>query len=351
MAVERASMAKSIFFVIIGLMLFILYLYFFVGFSEILTVLTKIDPLKCLVYYSLTVGVVTLSMVFYSLTWYELLKALSVDIDFRRTLTYAWVATFVDLIIPTEAVTGDITKMYLASRGSGSEVESKLGRITASIVIHRILSMMMILGGLLIGSLSIFLNYEIPSYISNLLIVVVGGTVASIGLLIYLSIDRRAAEGATNLILKLASLILRGRLNQAALRERMEYTISAFYQGMEVIGKSPGLLLKPILYALLAWFFHMLSYPLVFYALDYVISISVSVVVYSVSMAVQTVPVGLPVGLVEIVMTTIYTMFGVPSAVSGVATTLIRVVTFWFLIVTGYVITQWIGIRVLIRGG
>jgi len=81
------------------------------------------------------------------------------------------------------------------------------------------------------------------------------------------------------------------------------------------------------------------------------ISINISIVVYSVSMAVQTIPIGFPVGLVEIVMTSIYTMFGVPSAVSGVATTLIRVVTFWFLIVTGYVITQWIGIRVLIRGG
>ena len=350
MAVKGASMAKSVFFIIVGLMLFILYLYFFVGFSDILTVLRGIDPLKCLVYYSLTVVIVTLSMIFYSLTWYELLRALSVDMDFRRALTYAWVAAFVDLIIPAEAVIGDVTKIYLASKNSSGEVESQLGRITASIVIHKILSMMMILAGLLISSLSI-LNYEIPPYVSNLLIAVIGGTAVSIGLLIYLSIDKGAAEGAINIILKLASTILRGRINQASLRERMEYTISAFYRGMEVISGSPSLLLKPILYAFLAWFLHMLTYPLIFYALDYMISINISIVVYSVSMAVQTIPIGFPVVLVEIVMISNYTMFGVPSAVSGVATTLIRVVTFWFLVVTGYVMTQWIGIRVLIRGG
>ncbi|MFQ6054049.1 MAG: lysylphosphatidylglycerol synthase domain-containing protein, partial [Candidatus Bathyarchaeia archaeon] len=74
-----------------------------------------------------------------------------------------------------------------------------------------------------------------------------------------------------------------------------------------------------------------------------------TIVVYSISLAAQTLPIGPSVGIVEIVMTSLYTIFGIPPAVGGTATTMIRAVTFWFQIIVGYAVVQWMGIKILFK--
>ena len=54
------------------------------------------------------------------------------------------------------------------------------------------------------------------------------------------------------------------------------------------------------------------------------------------------------VGLVEIVMTSLYGLLGVPVGISAAATVLIRVLTVWFRLLLGFVAVQWIGIKALI---
>ena len=77
------------------------------------------------------------------------------------------------------------------------------------------------------------------------------------------------------------------------------------------------------------------------------------IVVFSITLAVQTIPVGLPLGPTDIVMSNLFVMFfGVEHGViSGTATMLIRVITFWFQILGGYLIVQWLGIRQVLNKG
>jgi uncharacterized protein (TIRG00374 family) len=66
---------------------------------------------------------------------------------------------------------------------------------------------------------------------------------------------------------------------------------------------------------------------------------------------VETITAGFPVGAVEITMISLYSALGVPIIVAGAATTLTRLLTFWFQIIAGYSIFQMTGLRKLLKGG
>lgn len=344
---KKIVYGRAILFTLFGLIIFLLYLYFFVGFNAILNVIKEVDPLVYSFYYSLTIAAAFLSLIFFALTWYDLLEGLSIHINFKSVLLYCLIARFVDLLLPTEAVSGEITRLYLASKNRSEE--GFIGKLTASLVIHRLLSMTVTLVGLLLGSVYIFFQYQVPSLISNLLVAVSTGTLLTIVFLVFLSVKVEIAAKIVNWLLIVAHKLSKSRLDIEKWRIKSMKSLQAFHSGVSIIRKNSKNLLKPILYTVISWFLHLSTYHTVFYALGFHISLSVSIVVFSISVAVQTIPIGLPVGLVEIVMSTLYSFFNIDLSVSGTATTLIRVVTFWFELFIGYLASQWIGIKMFMK--
>jgi uncharacterized protein (TIRG00374 family) len=77
--------------------------------------------------------------------------------------------------------------------------------------------------------------------------------------------------------------------------------------------------------------------------------LSAIIIVYSISISLQGIPIGIPgeVGFMEIVMTNLYILLGVPVNISVAATVLTRIITLWFRLVVGYAVVQWIGIKTL----
>lgn len=72
--------------------------------------------------------------------------------------------------------------------------------------------------------------------------------------------------------------------------------------------------------------------------------------VYCIVTTVETLTAGFPVGAVEVTMTSLFSLYGVPIAVAGAATTLTRLLTFWCQIIVGYPLVEWIGAKSLIKG-
>jgi len=341
---SQLSVKKSFAFMAVGLLVFILYLYFFVGFEEILVILQQVNPVDYFLYYSLTVAAIALSVLFYSMTWHELLKALSINIGLKKSFIYCWLGNFVDLVLPLETVTGEITRGYLVY----NDLKNHFGKTVASLVCHRIISIFTTLSGLIVSSVYLLFRYRVEPYVLYLLSTVTVCTTATIMILFYLSVKEKAAEKLVNALIKLAAFLTRNRLKLVDLKEKAKSTLSVFHQGVKTFGKNPRYLVKPIVYSYVSWFFHLTIYFLVFYALGFseiVRYFPQMIIVFSISLSVQTIPVGLPVGLVEIVMTSLYVLFGIPPAISGIATSLIRVITFWFQILVGYIIVQLIGIK------
>ncbi|UCG44962.1 MAG: flippase-like domain-containing protein, partial [Candidatus Bathyarchaeota archaeon] len=340
---RRALIKKSAPFLLVGASIFIVYLYFFVDIPEMLATIQSID----MRYYSLAVLAIFVDTAFYALTWHYFLLPLSVRTPFRKTFLFVWVGAFVDILVPAESVSGDISKAYLMSEETGISA----GKVVASIVSHRILASAVTLGSLAIGSLSfLFLRHEIPDFVLNLVLIVSFGTSVTLVFLILLCFKQRMTRRLTDAVLKLVAFISRGRWQLATLRSEARRGLRAFHDAIGVLGRQPRSLAPPVVFSILSWLFSLLISLFVFLSLGYPISLSVVVTVYSISCAVQAIPAGIPaeVGVVEPIMISLYALLGVPISIGGAATILTRMLTVWLRFAIGFAATQWIGVKTLI---
>lgn len=343
---ERGSPKTLVAFIIAGPLIFLLYLYFFVGFNDIAEVFRQVNPYDYLLCYSLTIIALILSTLFYSMSWNELMKALSIKISIKKSFIYCWLGLFVDLVVPFETVSGEIARVYLVHRETGDPP----GKIVASAAGHRIITTFISLGSLLFSSLFI-LKRNVGAEIVLLMFATISGSIFLIATLLYLSLKKDATEKLINFLIRSAELLTKRRFNFSEIKEKAQRNLSYFSDGFKSFGVNFKALMKSVSYSFIAWLFHLSIYFLVFYALgfsDISAKVYETIVVYSVSMAVQATPIALPLGLVEVVMTSLYALLGVPIAISGTATLLIRIITFWLQIIIGYVIAQFMGVKNLL---
>jgi uncharacterized protein (TIRG00374 family) len=150
----------------------------------------------------------------------------------------------------------------------------------------------------------------------------------------------------------LVRVITKSREKQEARKEGLRKTLYSFSEAFQTYKKHPKLLIKPMFYAVIAWVFTLLVYLMVFYSLEFTtISLIDLAMVYCVSSTVETLTAGFPVGAVEITMISLYSALGVPLVIAGAATTLTRLLTFWFQIIVGYPIFQFTGLKDILKGG
>jgi uncharacterized protein (TIRG00374 family) len=344
---KRSLMKKGILLLLIGLSVFLVYLYFFVGITGLTDIAAELQTAN-LFYYSLAFVSIILSMLFSSLVWHRLLNLLSIKAPFRKAFLYVWIGTFADILVPAESVSGDVSKVYLLSKNSG--VNS--GKVVASVVSHRILYMTVSLGGLIIGSIYFVLKYRPPELILDFILVIASCNAFSIVLLGYLCFREQTTKKIVNWVISLAARISRGRWELTSLRSKAQKMLEAFHRGINILARNPRGLTWPVVFSMIAWLFHFLVAFLVFASVGFKISPSAIIIVYSINISLQGVPIGIPgqVGFMEIVMTNLYMLLGVPVDISVAATVLTRIITLWFRLVVGYAVVQWIGIKVLMGG-
>ena len=338
-------MKKGIPLVLIGLLIFIVFLYFLSGTAGLANIATTLERTN-LFYYSLAFICTLLGVLLFSLTWHSLLKLLSIRISFRKTILYILVGTFVDLLIPAESISGDLSRVYLMHKNTIEDT----GKVVASIVSHRIISMTTTLVGLIVSSTYFLLRYRPSELVVNIIAIVSVGTAISIIALCYLSARPQTTEKVIDRIIRFVAFVSRGHWQLTSLRAKVQKMLTAFHQGIEALSTRPKSLAWPVTFTVASWFFDLLIPFFVFVSLGFGVPLSLIVVVYSISVALQTIPLGIPgeIGLIEIVMTSLYTLLGIPIAVSAAATVLVRLVTFWFKLFVGYAAMQWVGIKTLI---
>ena len=268
-------------FLLIGLLIFIAYLYFFVDVPDMIAIVKGIN----LFYYSLAVAVLLLNMLFSALVWQYFLRSLSINVPFRKTLLFDFIGVFVDQLVPAESISGDASRAYLMSKDSGENA----GKVVASVVGHRILSMIITLSSLIIGSTSLFiLQYKFPSFILNFILLIVIGTTISLVFMFLLCSKEQLTQKIVDSLLRFSNFLLRGRLKLNSLRSKTRKALRAFHQSIEFLGGNPRSLVWPVVFSVVAWLLSVFLSFLVFVSLDYPVSFSVVLIVYSISCAIQT---------------------------------------------------------------
>ena len=338
------SLKRTVPFLLLGTMIFVVYLYFFVGINELFAILGRVN----LFYYGMAAVVLFLTMFVNSLAWQYFLRPLSVKVPLRKTFLFTWIGAFVDLLVPAESISGDASKVYLMTKESGESA----GKVVASVVSQRILAMMISLGSLIFSSVVLYtINYELPASILNLVLLIIVGTVVTLFFIFLCILKETLTQKVIDTGIRFLVFITRGRWKSDRLRTKASKALTAFHCSIQLLIKNRKHLILPVVFAIISWLFSIFISYFVFVSLGQEVDFVLITIVYSISVNVQAIPLGIPaeVGLVEIVMTSLYGLLGVEAGVAAAITILIRLLTVWLRIIIGFVTVQWIDLRELTK--
>jgi uncharacterized protein (TIRG00374 family) len=326
----------------VGLVAFIVYLWFFGDFPGFIKVLSTLDLKNYAMFYSLAIFSVVLAVFFDSLIWHSLLDALNVNIKFRRIMLYNWIGNFVEMIIPCETVCGEATRIYLSQR----EPEGSVGISSATVISSRMLSTFVYTGGLIIGFIALALTHTVPFYLLSIVALITAGTAGIMVIILYIAFKEGAAERLVSILMHVIRVIIKKPIWLEKEKESLQKTLFSFSEAFRTYRKKPKLLIKPSIFAIIAWMFNLVVYLMVFYSLGFsAINILDLATIYCVAATVETLTAGFPVGAVEITLVNMFALYGVPIAIAVAATTLSRLLTFWIQVLIGYPLINLIGLK------
>jgi len=340
---RKKLLSRTIPFLLLGLLAFILYLIFFVNIGEMIGMIKQTS----LPIYLFSVVATVVEIFFFTSAWYYFLKPLSAAVSFKKAFIYSWASNFIDLIVPAESVSGEISRVYFITR-DGIDA----GKAAASVVTQRILGALITIGALTVGALyRVIFQNPFPSLIQSLILFVVAISVIFLSFILILCFKENWTQKIIDMIITLIERVSHGRWGLDAWRDKARKDTRAFYESLRSFSANPEKLILPIGFSILSWFFGVLVYYLVFAAIGYTLDWVILIVVYSLVLSLKSVPVGLPaeVGVTEIAMTALFGAFSVPLYISAAATVLIRIITVWFRFVVGFGAFQWVGVKTLIE--
>ena len=337
---------KSVAIMFLGLVGFILYLYFFVGFNGLFTLLSKLNMEQYSLFFSLAVASLFLAVTFDTLIWHSLLGSLSVKSKFRELFVYNWIGNFVEMVVPSATVGGELTRIALSQKDTNHDA----GIAAGTVVGFRIISTFVYSGALVVSFVALLLAHQLPLYLVTPVIVVSLATAAAVAVVFLIAFKATAVDRIAGFCVWMAKRFTKNPEKIESFKVKIYHWLASFGEVFRIFKANPKSLIKPAVFAVFAWIFNILVYLLVFYSLNFRgISIADLATIYCLVTTVETVTAGFPVGAVEVTMTSLFSLYGVPIAIAAVATTLTRLLTFWCQIIVGYALVEWIGVKALIK--
>ena len=228
---KKFILTRTIPFAIIGLIAFILYLLFFVNVNDIIVTLGQTNWLFCLLATAATV----LEMVFFALTWQFFLKPLSANVPFKKIFTYTWLSNFVDLIIPAESVSGEISRVVCVMKDGVNT-----GKAAASVVSQRILGICIVAASLVIGAfLMLQMQIPLPQMVQSMIYLIISVTALLLFLTMLIFTKEKWAHSAAGKIIGCAGWISRGRLKTDELKSKAGRAVAVFYDSLRTFRANP----------------------------------------------------------------------------------------------------------------
>jgi len=335
---------KSVVFMAFGLAAFALYLWLFVGFEGLITLIQQLNVYQYALFVGLAIAALCTSVIFDSLIWDSLLKILKVKVKFRKILLYNWVGNFVELLIPGATVGGEVARIALAQK----ETNHDAGIAAATVIGSRIISTFVYSGGLIVAFVLLLFTHQLPFYLVTPVILVAAGTSVMLLCIFAVAFKAGAIDKIVSAVMWITKKLMKNPLKQESIQNKLYHSLSSFSEVFKTFKNHPRKLVKPTAYAITAWLFSLVLYLMIFYALDFTaISLVDLATVYCIITTVETVTAGVPVGAVEVTMVNMFSIYGVPIATAAAATTITRLLTYWCQIIVGYPIVQWIGAKSL----
>jgi uncharacterized protein (TIRG00374 family) len=304
---------------LVGYSMLVLYLLYFVGIGELILVVGRVN----LGIYALAIASVIISLLFHALVWFELLRALSIRLSFRKTTVLYWVGVFVDNLIPG-GWSGDLFKAYLLNKDPS--VQS--GKAVASVVAKNMYEAIFNLVNMLVGFVLLLWNYTLE----GTLLIALGGIMMLLTLpLIILLVVSFKLEGARKVIASLFRFLSRVGRNPRRFEElqaKVNKALGDYHEGMKILVKNPRMLFKPMVLSFFAWGFELITLLFVFAALGQLIPPDKVIIVRSIAGNIESQGYAFA-GYAQIITSEIYRALGVPFAIGASVALLGGVGIFW----------------------
>ncbi len=290
----------------------ILFIIYSAGLDDLIAVIGRMN----VEIYALAIVSLVISLTFHTLVWFQLLNALSLRLGFVRTYKLYWVGVFVDNLIPG-GWSGDLFKAYLLNKDPN--VES--GKAVASVVAKNMYEAIFNLGSMIFGIVLLLLNYTLEGY----LLISLGGIMIlltlPLAILLGASFKPDSAKKIVAAVFRGLHTLGRKRWNLSELQGKVEKALSDYHEGMEILLRKPGMLLKPMILSFFAWAFEVITLLFVFASLGQIVPLDKVVIVRSIAGNIEAQGYAF-VGYAQIVTSEIYGALGVPLA-TGISVALL----------------------------
>jgi uncharacterized protein (TIRG00374 family) len=293
-------------------------------------------------YYASAFIFLVVAVFFASLAWNSLLSNLSVKVRVRRTFLLAWAGMFFDTVVPDPGWSGDLSKAYMLVKTSDQDP----GKIVASVVSQKIISMIVTVANLAVGLVLLATNYLLSGVVLVFIVIVLLLSVFSLFIVWYLSIRPKAAKTMLSWIIRAVAFVRRGHWDHSTFQRRIERYLDEFHNGITTLGSKPAALVRPLLFSILSVGFDVSVVFLTFASLGYPIPVDKVLIIYALTGSLQIVGISF-VGFTEVIVSSAYTVLGIQTALSLSVTLLTRIVTLWFKLIVSYVAFQWAGAEIL----
>ena len=231
---------------ILGLVAFIIYVYFYINPAQVISILSKTN----LAVYSAAFISYFMFAFFSSLVWQGLLNCLSVKVSKRKTLLLTWVGLFFEATVPQLGWSGEISKTYLLAKDSDVDA----GKIGASVVGQKIFTMTITIVALSTGLGLVLVNYSLPLAATLLMATVLTLSIVALAIVYYVSIKPAATKTLLNWAIKIV-MFFRKRWNPQNFKLKAEDELGKFHAGIKQLTEHPKALVKPAVCAVLSFIF------------------------------------------------------------------------------------------------
>lgn len=326
---------KTAVLIVIGLVIYFVYLYF-VGFESLKTTLSSVS--FTLLGFAIVVSLC--ANLLHAAGWRTLLTGSGISISPVRAYIIYLSSIFFTNLIPSAAASGEVGKLYFIQK---SVEGSSFDRTFAAGIMSRLLEVVPVALGTIAGVIFLAMYYNLPSWaLAFCFIVAVAVSTAAL-LVLAVSMNSSLLAALANVLIKMAMRIFKNK-DLTGLQDKVKGLVARFEVSMRDLSGRPVLILKSLAWILTAWVFDVAVAYIAFRAIGFDVSPGVVVTIYCIMVLLQLIPTFLPggLGIVDAVMTILYLTAGVPQLAAAGATIVIRLITLWFLTAVGGIATLYL---------
>jgi hypothetical protein len=323
---------KSIALIGLGMGAYFLYLYH-VGFQDVISSLKNVN----LTLFVLAVLLALMGVLCDALAW----RAIALKFDYKVPIWDIFLiymsCNFMNNLIPSGSFSGETARIYFLEKLDGG---SRIDRSSATVAATRIITAIPFFLGTVIGLIYLNLATDAPAWAlatcSAITLILLFLNAAFFGVCFADNWLERIIFTLVDFIEKLFHIHVE--------RTQCSSIIDRFHESMKMLAEHRRTLFISVFWAVAGWLSMTMVAVIVFRSMGVFVPLRAVFAVYAVMIFLQMLPLFLPggVGLVDIVMSTLFTAIGLPMHSAVAATIIIRLIQLWLLTALGGLATAYL---------